>query len=241
VTGDSGIVTAPSIGQQAWAKELENGNILVGSAPCGTSNTVSRCVAEKLLASYAKSAELENETAAGGQIVVSCVKAAGPDGASMLLTPMSMLGIAHLQKPAVRTGSRCGPIRLCLCGRSDGAGQREKRAGASGLVLGESYAGQFRLTRGRGVAAFHWRVAGPGGLCRFAPRCVSRRAAGYFGPDGRADGGSVGTQRRFRAVRDRRQGAPDWNQRPKCGQFTLHISTLHEQGHDKFFCVRLVM
>ena len=82
-----------SIGQRAWAQVLDSTRIVAGFAPGGTAVTVSRRVADKLQPGYAKSAAVENKTGAGGQIAVSFVKAAAPDGATMLLTPMSMLGI----------------------------------------------------------------------------------------------------------------------------------------------------
>ena len=82
-----------SIGQRVWAQMLESTKIVAGFAPGGTADTVSRRVADKLQPGYAKSAVVENKTGAGGQIAVSFVKAAAPDGGTMLLTPMSMLGI----------------------------------------------------------------------------------------------------------------------------------------------------
>jgi tripartite-type tricarboxylate transporter receptor subunit TctC len=81
------------LGQQAWAQVLENTKVVCGFAPGGASDTVSRRVADKLQPAYAKSAVVENKTGAGGQIVVSFVKAAAPDASAMLLTPMLMLGI----------------------------------------------------------------------------------------------------------------------------------------------------
>ena len=82
-----------SIGQHVWAQVLETTKIVAGFAPGGTADTVSRRVADKLQPGYARSAVVENKTGAGGQIAVSFVKAAAPDGSTMLLTPMSMLGI----------------------------------------------------------------------------------------------------------------------------------------------------
>ena len=82
-----------SIGRHVWAQVLDSTKIVVGFAPGGTSDTVSRRVADKLQPGYAKSAVVENKTGAGGQIAVSFVKNAAPDGATALLTPMSMLGI----------------------------------------------------------------------------------------------------------------------------------------------------
>ena len=81
------------IGQQAWAQAIDTTKVVAGFAPGGTADIVSRRVADKLHPGYAKSAVVENKTGAGGQIAVSFVKAAAPDGATMLLTPMSMLGI----------------------------------------------------------------------------------------------------------------------------------------------------
>ena len=85
-----------SIGRYALAQtlpSLENTKIVAGFAPGGTADTVSRRVADKLHPGYAKNAVVENKTGAGGQIAVQFVKNALPDGATLLLTPMSMLGI----------------------------------------------------------------------------------------------------------------------------------------------------
>lgn len=81
------------IGRQAWAQAIESARVVAGFAPGGTADIVSRRVADKLHPAYAKSAVVENKTGAGGQIAVQFVKTAAPDGATMLLTPMSMLGI----------------------------------------------------------------------------------------------------------------------------------------------------
>ena len=82
-----------SIGRQAWAQTLENTKVIAGFAPGGTADTVSRRIADKLHPGYSKNAVVENKTGAGGQIAIGFVKAAAPDGATVLLTPMSMLGI----------------------------------------------------------------------------------------------------------------------------------------------------
>ncbi len=91
-TGSAAALLA-SIGQQAWAQAIDTTRVVAGFAPGGTADIVSRRVADKLHPAYAKNAVVENKTGAGGQIAVSFVKAAAPDGATMLLTPMSMLGI----------------------------------------------------------------------------------------------------------------------------------------------------
>ncbi|MES2186200.1 MAG: Bug family tripartite tricarboxylate transporter substrate binding protein [Pseudomonadota bacterium] len=80
-------------GRSAWAQSLEQVRVVNGFAPGGTADVVSRRVAEKLHPGYAKTAIVDNRTGAGGQIAVQFVKAAAPDGMTVLLTPMSMLGI----------------------------------------------------------------------------------------------------------------------------------------------------
>lgn len=82
-----------SVGQQAWAQAFDTVKVVAGFAPGGTADVVSRRVADKLHPGYAKNAVVENKTGAGGQIAVQFVKNAAPDGATVLLTPMSMLGI----------------------------------------------------------------------------------------------------------------------------------------------------
>ena len=75
------------------AKTLETAKIINGFAAGGTADIVSRLVAEKISATYSKSVIVENRTGAGGQIAVQAVKNAPADGSTILLTPMSMLGI----------------------------------------------------------------------------------------------------------------------------------------------------
>ena len=82
-----------TVGRHAWAQTLESTKVIAGFAPGGTADVVSRRVAEKLHPGYAKTAVVDNKTGAGGQIAVQFVKTAAPDGATVLLTPMSMLGI----------------------------------------------------------------------------------------------------------------------------------------------------
>jgi tripartite-type tricarboxylate transporter receptor subunit TctC len=78
---------------QAQAIKSENAKIIVGFAPGGTADIVARRVSEKLNGHYANNVVCENKTGAGGQIAVQFVKNAAADGSTILLTPMSMLGI----------------------------------------------------------------------------------------------------------------------------------------------------
>ena len=87
-------------GSAAQAQSFEALRFIAGFPPGGTVDTVSRRVAEKLRANgFAKSAVVDNRTGAGGQIAVQFMKTAPADGSTLLLTPMSMLGIyPHIYK-----------------------------------------------------------------------------------------------------------------------------------------------
>ncbi|MGX5651641.1 Bug family tripartite tricarboxylate transporter substrate binding protein [Hydrogenophaga borbori] len=92
--------SATGLAMAAWLPSLqaqtptpETAKILIGFAPGGTIDLVGRRVAEKLHPGYAKAVVVENRTGAGGQIAVQAVKNAAPDGATVLLTPASPLGL----------------------------------------------------------------------------------------------------------------------------------------------------
>ena len=89
-----------SVGQHAMAQaQPELLRIVTGFAAGGTSDTICRRSATQLAPSYAKTAVVENRTGAGGQIAVTFVKAAAPDGATLLQTPTSILTIyPHIYK-----------------------------------------------------------------------------------------------------------------------------------------------
>jgi tripartite-type tricarboxylate transporter receptor subunit TctC len=72
---------------------LETVKIITGFPPGGTSDALCRRVAAKLTPGYARSAVVENRTGAGGQIAIQGVRTLPPDGATILQTPMSMLGV----------------------------------------------------------------------------------------------------------------------------------------------------
>lgn len=96
--GASALLAA--IGQQAFAQtQLEAVRLITGFAAGGTSDTTCRRVATRLAPEYARTAMVENKTGAGGQIAVQYVKAAAPDGATVLQTPTSILTIyPHIYK-----------------------------------------------------------------------------------------------------------------------------------------------
>jgi tripartite-type tricarboxylate transporter receptor subunit TctC len=79
---------------RAFAQALDVVRIITGFPPGGTSDTLSRRVAEALKGgSYARVAVVENKTGAGGQIAVQAMKGAPTDGSVILQTPASMLVI----------------------------------------------------------------------------------------------------------------------------------------------------
>ncbi|MDO9219022.1 MAG: Bug family tripartite tricarboxylate transporter substrate binding protein [Lacisediminimonas sp.] len=72
---------------------LDAGKILVGFPPGGTTDALSRRIADKLRGGYATTMLVENKPGAGGQIAISTLKNAPSDGSVLLLTPSSMLSV----------------------------------------------------------------------------------------------------------------------------------------------------
>jgi len=79
----------------AFAQGLDQVKIVNGFPAGGTADTTSRRVGERLAGTqYTKNAAVvENKTGAGGRIAVETVKNAAPDGATLLLTPYSMMAV----------------------------------------------------------------------------------------------------------------------------------------------------
>lgn len=79
----------------AWAQadQLEMARLVIGSPPGGVLDAFTRLAAEALRPDYARNVVVENKTGASGQIAVQTVKAAAADGATILVTPMPMMGI----------------------------------------------------------------------------------------------------------------------------------------------------
>ena len=75
------------------AQGFELAKILVGFPPGGTSDAMTRRVADKLRGNYAPNVIVENKPGAAGQIAIATLKDAPADGSTMLLTPSSMLSI----------------------------------------------------------------------------------------------------------------------------------------------------
>lgn len=75
----------------AQAQSLEAAKILVGFPAGGTTDAVSRRVAERLQGSYAKVALVDNKAGAGGRLAVDELRRSPADGSVLLLTPASMI------------------------------------------------------------------------------------------------------------------------------------------------------
>ncbi len=84
-----------SVAGAGWAQNIDTAKVVIGFAPGGTIDLAGRRLADKLAPGYAKVAIAENKTGAGGQIAAQTVKAAAPDGATMLVTPTSPMSL-HL-------------------------------------------------------------------------------------------------------------------------------------------------
>lgn len=72
---------------------IEMARIVVGLAAGGATDAAARRLAEGIHGSYAKTIIVENRTGAGARLAIQHVKAAAPDGATLLLTPASMMTI----------------------------------------------------------------------------------------------------------------------------------------------------
>ena len=75
----------------ALAQALDTARVLVGFPPGGTTDAVSRRVADKLRGTYAKTTLVENKPGAGGRLGVEELRRAAPDGSTLLLTPAAMI------------------------------------------------------------------------------------------------------------------------------------------------------
>jgi len=96
LTGTLGAAMAGLLPALARAQSLDTARIVCGFPAGGTADVMSRRVAEKLnTTGYVRSAGVvDNKTGASGRIAVETVKNAVPDGATLLLTPHSILTVA---------------------------------------------------------------------------------------------------------------------------------------------------
>lgn len=75
----------------AWSQSLEAARIVVGFPAGGTTDAVSRRLADKLRDNYAKVTLVENKAGAGGRLGADTVRTSPNDGTTLLLTPASII------------------------------------------------------------------------------------------------------------------------------------------------------
>ena len=94
VLGGAAALTSLGLPLSAQAQSsLELAKIICGFPPGGTSDAMTRRLADKLRGNYATNVLVENKPGAGGQIGVTTLRDSPADGSALLLTPSSMLSI----------------------------------------------------------------------------------------------------------------------------------------------------
>jgi len=89
--GAAAALAAGGLPAFAHADALETARVLCGFPAGGTTDAVSRRIADKLRGGYAKTVLVENKPGAGGRLAVEELKRSPPDGSSLLLTPAAMI------------------------------------------------------------------------------------------------------------------------------------------------------
>jgi tripartite-type tricarboxylate transporter receptor subunit TctC len=88
------LFTAPLAGASAWAQQPANTLRIVVGYPAGaTSDALTRVVAEQMAKTLQQPVIVENKVGAGGRIGNELVKAAPPDGSTLLMTPVATMSI----------------------------------------------------------------------------------------------------------------------------------------------------
>lgn len=95
LTAAAGTALAPlAWSGAAQAEPISQVRLVTGFAPGGTTDTICRVVADRMKdGPFASSVVVENKSGANGQLAAKHVKAARPDGATMLLTPDSIVAV----------------------------------------------------------------------------------------------------------------------------------------------------
>ena len=79
--------------RNALAQSMDTARILAGFPAGSPIDAVCRAMAEKLRPGYARSLIVENRAGVGGQLAAQALKTASPDGSTLLVTPMTILGV----------------------------------------------------------------------------------------------------------------------------------------------------
>jgi tripartite-type tricarboxylate transporter receptor subunit TctC len=92
-TSALGLLSALGVPLVTQAQSVDTVKFVNGFPAGGTADATSRRIAERLRGEYAKNALVENKTGAGGRIAVDAVKAAAPDGTTLLVAAHSTLSV----------------------------------------------------------------------------------------------------------------------------------------------------
>jgi len=91
--------------------------MLVGFPAGGSADIVARLVAERLRGTFAANVIVENRPGASGRLAVEALKAAEPDGTTMLLSASSMLSLLpHIYPGSTRYDPFTDVIAVCSAG-----------------------------------------------------------------------------------------------------------------------------
>jgi tripartite-type tricarboxylate transporter receptor subunit TctC len=83
----------------AQSPSMATARVIVGFPPGGASDVIARTVGEQTKGQYASTLIVENKPGAAARIAAELVKAAAPDGTTMLVTPASVLTLyPHVYK-----------------------------------------------------------------------------------------------------------------------------------------------
>jgi tripartite-type tricarboxylate transporter receptor subunit TctC len=112
-----GLALGAALARPALAQPRGTVRVIVGFPPGGSADTTARLLAERLRGGYAQTIIVENRIGAAGRLAIEAVKAADPDGGTILLTPASMLVIfPHLYQRSLRYDPFADLIPVCPAG-----------------------------------------------------------------------------------------------------------------------------
>lgn len=107
----TGALAACGLPGFSHAQSLETARVLCGFPAGGTTDAVSRRVADHIRGAYAKTVLVENKTGAGGRLAVEELTRSAPDGATLLLTPAAMITLyPHVYKRLSYTPDDVTPV-----------------------------------------------------------------------------------------------------------------------------------
>jgi len=90
VVAGATLLMATSRAGLTWAEDAPL-RIVLGFPPGASSDTVTRLIADKMRVSLGRSVVVENKPGAGGIVANMAVKAAAPDGNTLLMTPLATM------------------------------------------------------------------------------------------------------------------------------------------------------